>query len=54
MRSEYTKHMAGNELTEMEKSVEGMSGEELGRFRNSFEEDGQGFYGKECMDDDYQ
>ena len=54
MNSEYTKNMTHDEVTRLRENVKEMSREKLERFRNSFEEDEQGFYGKECMDGNNQ
>lgn len=47
MKSEYTKEMTDEERRDLQKEIEGMTDEELEKFRNSFDEDEMGFCGEE-------
>lgn len=52
LRSEHTKDMSPEELTELQEKVGQMSEEELKTFRNSMNPDDMGFFGEESVDDD--
>lgn len=52
LRSEHTKDMSPEELTELQEKVGQMSEEELKAFRNSMNPDDMGFFGEESVDDD--
>lgn len=47
--SEYTKDMTPEQRAELQEKVCNMSEEELSEFRNSFDPDNMGFYGKESV-----
>ena len=51
IRSEHTKEMSLEEISDLQEKVAGMTEEELKEFRNSMDPDTMGFFGEESGED---